>query len=318
MKLGSQKRSGDLVLRTKDLQVGYPGKLLFSAPDLELRRTDCAALIGPNGAGKTTFLKTILGQIGPLAGEVILGASLHVGYFAQAHEGLNPNRTLIEEIDSVVPNWLPGQIREYLGKYLFSGDDAYKKVEVLSGGERGRLALAKLALQDTNLLLLDEPTNHLDIPSQEILEAVLDDYAGTILLVTHDRYLIDALGTQIWEVEPDESRMIAFKGTYSQMKAEKEREAERAAAKTSKAPNAPVVKRKTQSVANKDERRKLAHLQQLENKIAALEAQLAELGAQLENPPTDAAEVTRLGKKYKSTQQEMDEKLAEWERLQVG
>ncbi|MCL5611607.1 MAG: ABC-F family ATP-binding cassette domain-containing protein, partial [Chloroflexi bacterium] len=324
LKLGSQKRSGDLVLRTRDLQVGYPGKLLFSAPDLELRRTDCAALIGPNGAGKTTLLKTILGQIGPLAGEVILGASLHVGYFAQAHEGLDPNKTLIEEIDSVVPNWLPGQIREYLGKYLFSGDDAYKKVEVLSGGERGRLALAKLALQDTNLLLLDEPTNHLDIPSQEVLEAVLDDYAGTILLVTHDRYLIDALGTQIWEVEPDESRMIVFKGTYSQMRDEREKEATRLAATPDSQIPIPQKlfdkaqgRRKSQNAGTKDERRKLAHLQQLENKIAALEAQLAELGAQLENPPADAAEVTRLGKEYESTQREMDEKLAEWETLQT-
>ncbi len=180
-------------------------------------------MIGPNGAGKTTFLKTVLGQLEPLEGEVTLGASLKIGYFAQAHEGLNPENTLIQEIDSVMPNWLPGQIREYLGKYLFSGDDAFKKVSVLSGGERGRLALAKLALQDTNLLLLDEPTNHLDIPSQEVLEAVLDDYAGTILLVTHDRYLIDALGTQIWEVEPDESTLTLFEGTYSQRRVERER-----------------------------------------------------------------------------------------------
>ena len=315
LKLGSQKRSGDLVLRTRDLQVGYPGKLLFSAPDLELRRTDCAALIGPNGAGKTTLLKTILGQIGPLVGEVILGASLHVGYFAQAHEGLDPNKTLIEEIDSVVPNWLPGQIREYLGKYLFSGDDAYKKVEVLSGGERGRLALAKLALQDTNLLLLDEPTNHLDIPSQEVLEAVLDDYAGTILLVTHDRYLIDALGTQIWEVDPDESRMIAFKGTYSQMKAEREREAEHAVVSVD-AQNAPVTKRKTQSVGTKEERKRIAQLQQLENKIAELESELANLSAQLESPFVNAKEVAVLGKEYERVQKEMDEKLVEWEGMQ--
>ena len=133
----------------------------------------------------------------------------------------------MEEIDSVMPHWLPGQIREYLGKYLFSGDDVYKKVEMLSGGERGRLALSKLALQDTNLLLLDEPTNHLDIPSQEVLEAVLDDYKGTILLITHDRYLVDALATQIWEINPDENQMIAFNGTYSQMKEEREKEAAR-------------------------------------------------------------------------------------------
>ncbi|MCL4529424.1 MAG: hypothetical protein M1282_08430, partial [Chloroflexi bacterium] len=169
----------------------------------------------------------------------------------------------------------------------------------------------------------DEPTNHLDIPSQEVLEAVLDDYAGTILLVTHDRYLIDALGTQIWEVEPDESRMIAFKGTYSQMRDEREKEATRLAATPDSQipiPQKPFDKaqsrRKSQNAGTKDERRKLAHLQQLENKIAALEAQLAELGAQLENPPADAAEVTRLGKKYESTQREMDEKLAEWEKMQ--
>jgi ATP-binding cassette subfamily F protein 3 len=121
------------------------------------------------------------------------------------------------------PGFLPYQARDYLGKYLFSGDDAFKLVSMLSGGERGRLALAKLALQDTNLLLLDEPTNHLDITSQEVLQAVLDSYQGTILLVSHDRYLIDALATQIWEIDPDESKMIAFNGTYSQMKEEREK-----------------------------------------------------------------------------------------------
>ena len=179
---------------------------------------------------KLTFLKTILEQLEPLGGKVTLGASLEIGYFAQAHEGLNPNNTVMDEINSVVPAWLPGRIREYLGKYLFSGDDVFKKVDMLSGGERGRLALAKLALQDTNLLLLDEPTNHLDIPSQEILQAVLDDYPGTILLVTHDRYLIDALATQIWEVNPDKSELTVFKGTYSQLKEQREKEAARLAA----------------------------------------------------------------------------------------
>ncbi|HKY54011.1 MAG TPA: ABC-F family ATP-binding cassette domain-containing protein, partial [Anaerolineales bacterium] len=178
--LRSTQRSGDLVIRTKNLQVGYPAenglpkKFLFRAPDIELRRTDCAALIGPNGAGKSTFLKTILGSLTPLAGEVILGASLHVGYFAQAHEGLDPEKTVLDEILEASPGMLPYQGRDYLGKYLFSGDDAFKKVSMLSGGERGRLALAKLALEDTNLLLLDEPTNHLDIPSQEVLQSVLD------------------------------------------------------------------------------------------------------------------------------------------------
>lgn len=319
LRLGSEKRSGDMVIRTKDLQVGFPDKFLFSAPDIELRRQDCAALIGPNGAGKSTFLKTILGQLEPLSGEVILGASLHIGYFAQAHEGLQPENTLLQEIDSVMPNWLPGQIRDYLGKYLFSGDDVYKKVGMLSGGERGRLALAKLALQDTNLLLLDEPTNHLDIPSQEVLESVLEDYTGTILLISHDRYLVDALATQIWEVNPDEQNLIAFKGTYSELRAEREQreyEAFMAANQSKVAGQTSKVDNQKSKASTKEDRRRVAKLQELENKIAELENQLAEIGKQLEHPPADAGEVVKLSRDYEATQREMDAKLAEWEVLQ--
>ncbi|NOH01037.1 MAG: ABC-F family ATP-binding cassette domain-containing protein [Chloroflexi bacterium] len=327
LRLGSGKRSGDLVIRTKDLQVGFPDKFLFKAPDIELRRQDCAALIGPNGAGKSTFLKTILGQLEPLSGEVILGASLHIGYFAQAHEGLDPEKTLLQEIDSVVPNWLPGQIRDYLGKYLFSGDDVYKKVSMLSGGERGRLALAKLALQDTNLLLLDEPTNHLDIPSQEILESVLEDYTGTILLISHDRYLVDALATQIWEIDPDERELTAFKGTYSELRAERERKEYEAfmAANQSKGtgqkPKVENQKSKTSAKvrpeqSRREERRKIAQLQELENTIADLEATLTNLGAQLESPLVKPEEVVKIGREYERVQKEMDAKLTEWERMQ--
>ena len=321
--LRTTSRSGDLVLRTKNLVVGYPpenglpAKVLFSCPDLELRRLDCAALIGPNGAGKSTFLKTILGSLSPLAGEVMLGASLHVGYFAQAHEGLDPEKTVLEEIMSA-SGMLPYQARDYLGKYLFSGDDAFKKVSMLSGGERGRLALAKLALQDTNLLLLDEPTNHLDIPSQEVLQAVLDSYQGTILLVSHDRYLIDALATQIWEINPDESQLTVFKGTYSQMKEEREKEAARVAAlqveQTAKATS--NVKRSASNAKTKEERRRMSQLQELENTIANLEAALANLTAQLESPFVTPQEVAKLGMEYERVQREMDKKLNEWERMQ--
>lgn len=323
LRLASGQRSGDLVIRTKNLKIGYPAengspeKFLFSAPDIELRRQECAALMGPNGAGKTTFLKTILGQIPPLEGEVILGASLNVGYFAQAHEGLNPARTLLQEIESVMPQWLPGQIRDYLGRYLFSGDDVYKKVEMLSGGERGRLALAKLALQDANLLLLDEPTNHLDIPSQEVLESVLEDYAGTILLVTHDRYLADALATQVWEIDARADSLTVFKGSYSQMKEEREKEAAQAAEKREDARASSRASRSASNAKTKDERRRIAQIQELENKIAELEQKLGEIGKRLENPPADAGEVAKLGKEYEAAQREMDEKLNEWERLQT-
>ena len=324
--LRSSRRSGDLVIRTRDLKVGYPAendlpeKFLFSAPDIELRRLDCAALIGPNGAGKSTFLKMILGQLQPLAGEVILGASLHVGYFAQAHEGLDPEKTVLDEILAQSPGMLPYQGRDYLGKYLFSGDDVFKKVSMLSGGERGRLALAKLALQDTNLLLLDEPTNHLDIPSQEILQSVLDGYQGTILLVTHDRYLVDALATQIWEINPDESQMTVFSGTYSQMREEREKEAARLAAKQMEKidiRNSNVEARRVKSKETKEERRKIAQLQELENRIAELEAKLANLSMQLESPFVNPTEVAKLGTEYQRVQREMDEKLDEWESMQA-
>jgi ATP-binding cassette subfamily F protein 3 len=314
--LRSDKRSGDLVLRTTGLEIGYPGKLLFSAPDIELRRTDCAALIGPNGAGKSTFLKTILGQIAPLGGEVALGASLQIGYFAQAHEGLDPEKTILDEILAASPGMLPFQGREYLGKFLFSGDDVFKTVSMLSGGERGRLALAKLALQDSNLLLLDEPTNHLDITSQEVLQSVLDAYQGTILLVSHDRYLIDALATQVWDVNPDESSLVVFKGTYSQMKDEREKQAARGASESQLTQGKSRSRRPESSEETKEARRRLARLQELENAITTLERRLAELGSQLENPPVDPGKVTKLGKEYARIQKEMDEKMSEWERVQ--
>jgi ATP-binding cassette, subfamily F, member 3 len=332
--LRSTMRSGDLVIRTKNLKVGYaternlPEKFLFSAPDIELRRLDCAALIGPNGAGKSTFLKTILGQIQPLAGEVILGASLQVGYFAQAHEGLDPEKTVLDEILAQSPGMLPYQGRDYLGKYLFSGDDAFKKVSMLSGGERGRLALAKLSLQDTNLLLLDEPTNHLDVSSQEVLQSVLDAYQGTILLVTHDRYLVDALATQVWEINPDESQMTTFNGTYSQMKEERaalslskgEKEAARLTTQQVEkieTRNANIEARRAKSKETKEERRKIAQLQELENTIAELEAKLANLSMQLESPFVKPAEAAKLGTEYERVQREMDAKLDEWERMQA-
>ena len=167
--LAAAYRSGEIILRTADLQIGYPGNRLFVAEDMELRRRECAALIGPNGTGKTTFLRTILEKLSPLAGEIHLGASLKIGYFAQAHEELNPNNSILDEV-SLVRQMPLSQARNYLATYLFQGDDVFRPISTLSGGERGRVALAKLALSGANFLLLDEPTNHLDITSQEILE----------------------------------------------------------------------------------------------------------------------------------------------------
>ncbi len=319
MHLKTGQRSGNIILRTESIVVGYPGKELFSADDIELYRQETAALIGPNGAGKTTFLKTILGQIPPLSGEVELGASLDIGYFAQAHEGLRPEKTLVEEIDSVAPHMLLGQVRDYLAKFLFTKEDVFKTVAMLSGGERGRLALAKLALTNANLLLLDEPTNHLDIPSQEILEEVLANYQGTILLVSHDRYLIDALATQVWEIDEEGGALRVFKGTYSEFRIQKEmeHEAEKATAWDSSRKSEAVVRSRTDNRLSADERRRKTRLREVEDTINTLEGELAALGRKLENPPADSAKVQKLGNEYVKIQGKLDELMKIWESLHI-
>ncbi|HEX9616543.1 MAG TPA: ABC-F family ATP-binding cassette domain-containing protein [Anaerolineales bacterium] len=316
LNLKAGQRSGNIVLRTSDLVVGYPGETLFVADDIELRRLECAAVIGPNGAGKTTFLKTILEKRPPLSGEVVLGASLQIGYFAQAHEDLNPECTLVQEIEAVAPHLLLAEIRNYLARFLFAGEDVFRPVSTLSGGERGRLALAKLSLTSANLLLLDEPTNHLDIPSQEILQEVLADYQGTILLVSHDRYLIDALSTQVWEIDQEHQRLRVFLGTYSEYRAELE--AERLAVEARRQQTGSPVRTRTQARPPVDERRRRARLQEIEARIADLEQKLAGLSTRLESPPPDSEVVQQLGEDYVETQDEINALLAEWEQLHTN
>ena len=317
LNLKADQRSGNLVLRTREVAIGYADEdqPLFYAPDLLLKRGECAAVIGPNGAGKTTFLKTLLGQVPPLEGEVILGASLNIGYFAQAHEGLQPERTLVQEIEASAPRMLLAEIRNYLARFLFTGDDVFRKVSTLSGGERGRLALAKLSLTRANLLLLDEPTNHLDIPSQEILQEVLSEYQGTILLVSHDRYLIDALGTQIWEIMPNQSSLQVFEGTYTQYRAYQEREAEQRAVKVALAQASATTNKSRRSSPSSNERKRRARIQEIEDRIATLESQLANLSSKLENPPLDPSRVQKLGQDYVHVQEELNTLMVEWENL---
>ena len=199
LKLKTAEKSGLTVLRTRKLTVGYPGSPLFSADDIKLEREDRVAIIGPNGSGKSTFLKLLLEQLFPLKGEVWLGENVQLGYFAQAHEQLDLSLTVLQELRRHT-SMNEGDARSYLARYLFRKTDVHKLVGALSGGERGRLALAILGLGTANFLLLDEPTNHLDIPSQELLQSVLESFAGTMIIVTHDRYLVDQLATQVWEI----------------------------------------------------------------------------------------------------------------------
>ena len=282
--LTTQIRSGDLVLATKDLAVGYD-RPLFYCPDVEVRRGDRVALIGPNGAGKTTLLKTVLGQLLPLHGKVRFGASVHVGYLAQAQAGLDPDETVLDSILDV-QNLPISQARSFLGQFLFSGDDVFRTIGTLSGGQRSRVALARLTLQGANFLLLDEPTNHLDLDTQEILESVLRQFPGTILLVTHDRYLVQALATHIWRVAGDELRV--FKGDYEEYLRQRAAEVEgKAEAKAEGVVENAAPERDRERAREERRQRKAAErlaeqAALMERQIHELETKLAALGAQLE------------------------------------
>lgn len=316
--LRTDLRSGDKVLMTYDLVVGYDRAApLVHVPDITLYRGEVAAVIGPNGVGKTTLIKTLLRELAPLAGASRLGAAVEPGYFAQAHEGLNPDNSVIDELMRVRPLQM-SEARNYLAAFLFTGDDVFRLVSTLSGGERGRLALAKLALGGANFLLLDEPTNHLDIPSQEILQEVLAAFNGTILLVSHDRYLIDALATQVWDVQP--GTMTVFEGPYKAFLQSREMAHQRALEVQSSGES-----HETQSASEKGrsggnglsayQRRR--RLETLEKTIHDLEQRMAALTDELDTASNSGAveRVRALGQRYTETEAALEHALQEWAAL---
>ncbi|TMC17303.1 MAG: ABC-F family ATP-binding cassette domain-containing protein [Chloroflexi bacterium] len=215
--------SGQIVVSTQKLVAGYiDGKQrteLVRVADLELLRGDCVGLLGPNGSGKTTLLRTIIGELSPLSGQVHLGHNVRIGYYSQTHAGLNAERSIIDEIRQVSVLSEEGA-RTFLGRFLFSGEDVFKPIGTLSGGERSRVALAKLTLQGSNFLILDEPTNHLDLPSRQFLEEVLAEFEGTLLFVSHDRYFIDRLATKVWVIE--DGVLIPYMGNYTEYRTRKQ------------------------------------------------------------------------------------------------
>ncbi len=312
-------RSGDKVLWTQDLVVGYEREdPLFYCPDLDLRRGECVALLGPNGSGKTTLLKTLLGQVTPLAGHARLGSSLKIGYFAQVHSDLDPEKSPLDAILEV-KNLPLAEARNFLARFLFRGDDVFKRIGDLSGGERSRVALARLVLERANFLLLDEPTNHLDIASQEILEDVLDEYSGTILLVTHDRYLVDRLASQLWLIDEGQRALEVFEGPWAEYQALRARENPEPIPeepKDKRATDGRQARRENQRARREEEARRQqvadleAEIQRLEHQVQALQDEIGEASARQE-----ALRVYELGTLYGEIEAELRERLDLWAEL---
>jgi len=310
-RLDVSKNSGNIVLRAHEVEIGYPGNRLFSVQNLELRRGECAALIGPNGSGKTTFLKSLLDQVKPLDGEVQLGAGLKIGYFAQAQDALNNDQTVLDELltHKVMQ---PQEARSYLAQYLFRGEDVFKKISLLSGGERARLALAILALEGANFLLLDEPTNHLDIPAREALQDVLANFDGTILLVSHDRYLINQLATQIWDLTA--GKLNVFNGHYREYVLKSISRAENSLDRKVLLPTKSLIKGDSYTA-----RKRIEQINQLEVRIREQESSVRKLTLELQKAGAkkDFERAHQVSWAVAQAQAALEDLMSEWESLAV-
>jgi ATP-binding cassette subfamily F protein 3 len=327
-RIGVLIESGQTVLTSEKLAVGYAGGraategerargagLRVRAQDLLVRRGERIGLIGPNGGGKTTLLKTIVGQLEPLEGRVTLGHNVQVGYYAQTHEGLNPRSTALEEIRRASHLSEEG-VRSYLGRFLFSGDDVFKPIGALSGGERSRIALAKLTLQGANFLVLDEPTNHLDLPSRQVLEAVLSQFDGTLIFVSHDRYFVDALATTLWVLE--DGAITSHVGNYTAYRARHVSAAGGQVTQTAApAPATSTRGGKADTDNATGESRSARAMERVEAEIASIEARITELEGELgaASAEADVERINTLATEYEERKARLDELYTEWQEL---
>ena len=336
--LKNVERTGNQALIVKDLAVGYPGKMLAEEITFTLSRGEALGVIGPNGSGKTTFVKTVLGKLPPLAGESRWGTKVQVGYYAQQLDDLDPRNEIIMELRRVAPSTVTaGELRGFLAQFLFTGDDVYKKVIDLSGGEKGRLALAKLIYSRVNVLVLDEPTNHLDIPSREALEEALTAYDGTIITISHDRYFLDRIATQILALD-GRGRAEHYDGDYTEYHdwhaarlaaqnaaaATAAKPAPRAAPSPSK-PSAPEraqtggAARQTKGSGGKGKNSKQPARtpQMIEGEIAEAEQRLAAVSEELSRPDVarDASRALRLNDDYRAADERLRSLYEEWDRV---
>lgn len=314
--------SGNDVLTVLGLSKAFPPQTLFTDLDFEIKRGERVALIGSNGTGKTTILK-ILNQVIPAdAGEVHLGSRVQIGYYDQEHHVLHMEKTVFEELSDAYPTLTNTKIRNVLAAFLFTGDDVFKRIKDLSGGERGRVSLAKLMLSEANFLILDEPTNHLDIVSKEVLEDALNHYTGTVLFVSHDRYFINTVATRIFNME--NQGLTNYIGNYDYYLEKKETmvnftaaPSETVSAAETTADTDSKLDWKQQKEQQAQLRKKQNELKKVESRIEELENRDKEIDAELEKKEvfTNVAEVTKLSKEKDAIQTELEELYEKWEEL---
>lgn len=297
----------DRVAELENVTAAYGDKVIFRNLSLLIRRGEGVALIGPNGAGKTTLLKLLVGQLQPARGRVKIGAAVRCGYFSQEHEGLQPRNRVIDEITARF-GINEERARHYLGTFLFSGDDVYKTVANLSGGEKARLSLCQLLLSGANFLILDEPTNHLDIPAKEAVEEALSAYPGTFLAVSHDRYFLDRVADRV--IVLDNGALTAYPGNYSFYR-EKMATAQTPPPPAARTNHAASPNTHSRHLRPKDRQRET---QKLEEEIAALEEALASLEEKLNDPAShvDPDASRALAAAYAAAKQDLDDKYAAW------
>lgn len=310
-------RSGNDVLNVSGLSKAYNSRALFNNIDLTLKRGERVALIGPNGTGKTTLIKIIKGFVNQDSGEVALGRNVHIGYYDQEQSDLNEDKTVIDEIWDTYPKLTETKLRTVLGAFLFSGEDVFKCINLLSGGEKSRVALIKLILSESNFLLLDEPTNHLDIISKEALENALIDYDGTIFTISHDRYFLNRVATRIIYLD-SESGITEYPGNYSYYLEKKGR--------PTRFIEQPISTGGINKTAQKDERRKLKEqamrekqqkemLQSVENDIAKLEERMSKLNELLclQEIYSDPQKSQEIHEEISSIESNLEQLYSDWE-----
>lgn len=315
--LGDVERSGNIVVDARHLSMAYDNNVLYSDLSFSLHRGERLGVIGPNGSGKTTLLRQLAGYHDGLGGTVRMGHNVRCAFYEQHQEHLRSDRDLLEEMQAFRPDWTTQQCRSYLGRFLFSNDDVFKRIPLLSGGERSRLALAKLIASDANLLLLDEPTNHLDIESREALESSLAAFPGAMIVVSHDRTLIDRLVERLVVVQNGCAQL--FLGNFSDYRRSHQRpqfELSKNAGKETAPPSRAIRLREEKKAREREERRIQRQCEQIEADIAALEREMGDINEQFANlDPADYERGQQLKAAYDQTREKLDKLYDAWMQL---